>query len=99
MDIAVALNIQTFAQLVSNQAAAIQARSSALIDFTIGSIMRAFIEATASVALWLEGLIAYVLTLTRAGTSQGTDLDSWMNDYGVIRLSSSFAAGAVTFSR
>lgn len=94
-----ALNIQTFAQLVSNQAAAIQARSSALIDFTIGSIMRAFIEATASVALWLEGLVAYVLTLTRAGTSQGTDLDSWMNDYGVIRLSSSFAAGTVTFAR
>jgi uncharacterized phage protein gp47/JayE len=93
------LNIQTFAQLVSNQAAAIQAQSRALIDFTIGSIMRAFIEATSAIALWLEGLVVYVLALTRAATSQGTDLDSWMNDYGVARLSSSFAAGDVTFSR
>jgi uncharacterized phage protein gp47/JayE len=95
----VPLNIQTFAQLVSNQAAAIQARSTALIDFTTGSIMRAWIEATSSVALWLESIVAYVLTLTRAATSQGTDLDSWVNDYGVTRLSSSFAAGTVTFAR
>ena len=94
-----ALNIQTFAQLVSNQAAAIQARATALIDFTIGSIMRAFIEANASVALWLEGLVVYVLSLTRAATSQGTDLDSWVNDYGLIRLSASLASGDVTFAR
>jgi phage-related baseplate assembly protein len=95
----VALNIQTFAQLVSNQAAAIQAKSTALIDFTIGSIMRAWIEATSSVALWLESVVVYVLSLTRAATSQGADLDSWGNDYGITRLSSSFAAGTVTFSR
>lgn len=61
--------------------------------------MRAWIEATAAVALWLQGLIAYVLTLTRAQTSSGTDLDSWMAQFGVIRLSSSLAAGAVTFAR
>ena len=94
-----AINIQTFAQLVSNQAAAIQARSTALIDFTIGSIMRAWIEATASVALGLEGMAVYVLSLTRAATSQGTDLDSWVNDYGMTRLSLSSAAGTVTFAR
>jgi hypothetical protein len=33
-----------FKAVIISRAAAIQARSSALIDFTIGSIMRAFIE-------------------------------------------------------
>ena len=94
-----ALNVQSFATLVENQAAAIQANATALLDFTVGSIMRAFIEAVAAVALWLESLIVYTLSLTRAATSQGTDLDSWMNDYGLDRPSASVAAGAVTFSR
>lgn len=93
------LNLKTFALLVEDQAAAIQARATALIDFTIGSILRSFIEATASVIVWLEGLAVYVLSLTRATTSQGADLDTWLNQFGVIRLSSSFAVGGVTFSR
>lgn len=94
-----ALNLQSFATLVENQAAAIQARATTLIDFTIGSILRSFIEAVAAVALWLQGLVLYTLSLTRASTSQGTDLDSWMNDYGVARLGASLSAGALVFSR
>lgn len=94
-----ALNLKTFANLVSDQAAAVQANSARLIDFTIGSIMRAWIESTSAVALWLQGRIAYVLIRTRAADCQGDDLDSWMNDYGITRLSLSFSAGAVTFSR
>lgn len=94
-----ALNLRSFAQLVEDQAAAIQARSIALIDFTTGSITRSFIESVAAVSLWIESLLVYLLSLTRAATSQGTDLDSWMNDYGVLRLSASLASGAVTFSR
>lgn len=94
-----ALNLQSFAQLIANQAAAIQSQATALIDFTIGSIMRAFIEGVASVCLWLESLIVYVLSLTRAQTSTGTDLDSWMAQFTVKRLSSSFSSGAVTFAR
>ncbi len=94
-----ALNLRSFAQLVEDQAAAVQARATALLDFTTGSIMRSFIEAVAGVALWLESQIVYVLSLTRAATSRGTDLDSWMNDYGVTRLAASLSAGSVTFSR
>ena len=32
--------------------------------------------------LWLQGLIVYVLTLTRFATSVGADADSWGADFG-----------------
>lgn len=93
------LTLKSFASLVSDQAAAIQARATALVDLTIGSVLRSFIEAVAAEALALESSIVYTMSLTRAATSQGTDLDSWWNDYGLTRLGASFSAGTVTFSR
>ncbi|MDP9055891.1 MAG: baseplate J/gp47 family protein [Pseudomonadota bacterium] len=94
------LQTQTFDQLVQTEAAAIQAGSGgALIDFSVGSILRAFAEAVAMVAMWLQGLILQLLTTTRAATASGTDLDSWMADYGVTRLPAAAAAGTVIFSR
>ncbi|KAA0685993.1 baseplate protein [Neorhizobium sp. P12A] len=93
------LNIKTFATLVRDQATAIQAKANALVDFTVGSILRSVAESNAGVALWLESLILKVLALTRAATSNGSDLDSWVGDYGLTRLSSTAAAGSVTYSR
>ncbi|HYA07475.1 MAG TPA: baseplate J/gp47 family protein [Xanthobacteraceae bacterium] len=93
------LNLKSIATLVSNQAAAIQANASALIDFSVGSVLRAVVEANAAVAVWLQGLVLVVLQVSRLATSVGTDVDSFVNDYGVYRLSSSNAVGQVTFSR
>lgn len=93
------LNIKTFATLVRDQATAIQAKANALVDFTVGSILRSVSESNAGVGLWLESLILQVLALTRAATSSGTDLDSWVADYGLTRLSSTAAVGSVTYSR
>lgn len=93
------LNVKSFAQMVQDQAAAVQTRAKALVDFTVGSILRAVSEANASVGLWLQGLILQVLTLTRLATSTGTDVDSWVNDWGVTRLAATLSAGSVTFSR
>jgi len=93
------LNVQSFDQLVASQAAAIQGSASPLLDFSIGSILRAIAEGNAGVLLWLQGLIIQVLTTTRAATSAGADLDSWVADYGVSRLSAVPASGQVTFSR
>lgn len=93
------LNIKSFATLVRDQATAIQAKANALVDFTVGSILRSVAEANAGVALWLESLILQVLALTRAATSNGSDLDSWVADYGLTRLASAAAAGSVTYSR
>ncbi|HUN43479.1 MAG TPA: baseplate J/gp47 family protein [Acetobacteraceae bacterium] len=57
------------------------------------------LEASASVALWLQWLILLVLQMTRAATSSGADLDSWMADFSLTRLPASPATGTVTFSR
>ena len=47
----------------------------------------------------MQWLVLQVLTLTRAGTSTGTDLDSWMADFNLVRLPGVASAGSVTFSR
>ena len=81
------LETKDFDTLVEEQAAIVQGSSSrALLDFSIGSILRAIVEAYAAVAMWLQGLILSVLSLTRAATSSGSDLDSWMADFGLTRL-------------
>ncbi len=93
------LNIKSFTTLVRDQATAIQAKANSLIDFTIGSVLRSVIESNGGVGLWLQSLILQVLALTRASTSSGSDLDSWMADYGLARLGSTGAVGNVTYSR
>jgi uncharacterized phage protein gp47/JayE len=93
------LQLRDFAALVSQGAAAVQAASRALIDLSVGSVLRAVLEANASIALWLQWLIVQVLSMTRASTSEGADLDSWMQDYGVARLPAVAASGQVRFAR
>lgn len=94
-----ALSTQDFTTLVRNQVAAIQGAARVLVDLTVGSILRAVVEANAAVVLWLQGLILQLLATTRAATASGTDLDSWVADYGVTRLVAVAATGQVAFSR
>jgi uncharacterized phage protein gp47/JayE len=94
-----ALATQDFTTLVRNMVAAVQAGASTLLDMTAGSVLRAVIEAVASVLLWLQSLILQVLALTRAATSADADLDSWAADFGQTRLGADTATGTVTFSR
>lgn len=93
------LSLQTFTSLVQNMAAAVQSAATQLLDLTVGSTLRAVLEANASVALWMQWLILQVLQTTRAATSVGTDLDSWMADMSLSRLPAVPAVGSVTFSR
>lgn len=93
------LNTKNFSQLTQAFAAGVQSRSTDLIDFSVGSILLAVAEADSAQALWLQALIIQTLAVTRAQTSQGTDLDTFVNQFGVTRLGSSFATGLVTFSR
>ena len=51
------LQLQDFTTLVRNMAAGVQGSASALIDLTTGSVLRAILEANASLALWLQWLI------------------------------------------
>src|ERR1700722_18106383 len=93
------LQVYTFSELVSQIATAIQGSASALYDFTVGSTLRAIAEATSAVVLWLQAIILQLLTVTRAATSVGSDLDSFMADYGVTREAAVASTGQVTFSR
>lgn len=93
------LQLQTFTALVQNMAAAVQSAAGQLLDLTVGSTLRAVLEANASIALWMQWLILQVLQTTRAATSTGTDLDSWMADLSLTRLPAVTASGHVTVSR
>ena len=93
------LPLQNFSALMQTMAAAVQGAASQLLDLTVGSVLRAILEANASVALWIQWLIVQVLGVARAATSTGSDLDSWMADFSFTRLPATFAQGSVTFSR
>jgi uncharacterized phage protein gp47/JayE len=94
-----AIQTQSFTTIVGNAVTAVQGASKQLIDMTVGSVLRAFIEAVAALALWLQGVALQIASLTRFATSSGADADSWAADYGFVRLSSQVASGAVTFAR
>lgn len=94
------LNTQTFAQLVGNQVTAIQGGAANLVDLAVGSILRVVVEANAAMVLWLQGLILQLLTVTRLATSSGSDVDSFIADFGMTpRIAAQSASGLVTFSR
>ncbi|MBS0558422.1 MAG: baseplate J/gp47 family protein [Proteobacteria bacterium] len=93
------LSLQNFGTLVQNMAAAVQSSAAQLVDMSVGSVLRALLEANASVGLWMQWLILQVLQTTRASTSVGPDLDSWMADFALLRLPAVTATGVVTFSR
>lgn len=93
------LPVQDFATLVKTQASAVAAASQQLVDTSVGSVLRALLEANASVGLWVQWLILQVLAITRAATSNGVDLDSWIADFGLTRLPAAPAAGQVQLSR
>jgi len=93
------LNLKGFSQLVQDMGAALQSSAVSLVDVSVGSVVRAIFEANASVVLWLQWLVLCVLQTTRASTSSGPDLDSWMLDFGQTRLPAAPATGIVSFSR
>ena len=93
------LTLQNFSTLVEGMAAAVQGAAASLLDLTVGSVLRAILEANASVALWLQWLIVQVLATTRLATSTGADCDSFGADFGFTRLPAVAASGQVTFSR
>lgn len=93
------LSLRTFSTLVQDMAATVQGSAAQLLDLTVGSTLRAVLEANASIGLWMQWLILLVLRTTRAATSSGSDLDSWMADMTLSRLPAAPATGTATFSR
>lgn len=94
-----ALNTLSFTTLVRQQVAVIQAACSTVLTFIVGSLELARVQAVAGVSMWLQSLIMQLLNTTRLSTSTGTDVDSFVGDFGLIREAAVPATGAVTFSR
>ena len=93
------LPTRSLTAIVQSFAANVQGRAANLIDFSVGSTLRAIAEATAAVSLWLQGIALQILALTRASTSTESDLDSFFADFGLVRLGATLASGQVTFAR
>ena len=80
------LPTRNLTDIVRDMSAAVTASAGRLIDISIGSVLRAIIEANAAIVLWVQWLVVLTLQTTRAATSTGTDLDSWMADFSLSRL-------------
>jgi len=93
------LPILSFDELVTSQVTAMQAAAGVPIDFTVGAVFRALVESNAGNGLWLQSTAQALSDVTRASTSQGNDLDTWMAQFNFFRLLAIAASGFVTFSR
>jgi uncharacterized phage protein gp47/JayE len=93
------LTLKGLARLVQDQAAAVQAKSAAILDFSAGSVLRAFVESNAAVGVWLQALVLKVLAASRLSTAAGSDVDTFIQDFGLTRLAASSSSGLVSFSR
>src|SRR5580692_883573 len=93
------LPTRTLTDIVRDMSAAITASAGRLVDISVGSVLRAIIEANAAIVLWVQWLVLVTLQTTRAATSTGTDLDTWMADFSLLRLPAVASTGVATFSR
>lgn len=94
-----AISTQSFSVVVSNIASAIQGAANSLIDFTVGSVLRAIAEAVAAITMWLQGIALQILALARFATSSGADADSWGAQFQFFRLPARASTGPVTLAR
>lgn len=90
---------KTFATLVSNFAAAVQARAAVLQDFRKGSLNLAIGQAISGVVLWLQGLVLQLLKSARLSTATGNDVDTFVADFLMTRIGPIAASGPEVFSR
>ena len=94
-----AVSTQTFSQFVSNSVAAIQGLASQLVDLTVGSVLRSFVDSYSFLALWFQGAALQIASIARLATSSGADVDSFLADFGATREGGDQASGQVTFAR
>ena len=94
------LQLQDFTTLVRNYGRQpSRAARKVVLDLTAGSVLRAILEANASVALWLQWISRPDPRRHPGRHVLGPDLDSWVADFGLARLPGQAAVTAVTFAR
>jgi len=55
-------------------------------------------ESVSGLGLWLQYIALQILTTARLSTSAGVDVDSFVGDFGMTRLTGTAATGEVTFT-
>ena len=93
------LRTKAFPAIMRDSIAYVQSSGSRLIDFSVGSSLRAVLEASAGIGLWMQSELLRVAAASRLSSSSGADAESFVADYGLSRLPAVPAFGNVTFSR
>jgi hypothetical protein len=83
-------------QLVANMTTAYGGSLGILPNLLEGDPELAIFEGTATQGGWLQYVAQLIWTAARASTATGSDLDSFVNDFGLTRLPATFAQGPVT---
>lgn len=92
------ISSKSIAGFVSDMIATWQAQTGLSIPFSSGDPLLAFWQSVATQLDFLQAQIAIVLSLARASTSTGADLDSWMAQFQFFRLQAVPGTGQETFS-
>lgn len=93
------LPIKTDKELINSQVNAMQASAGTILDFSQGSDYLAIVESNMGNSLWLQALITALQSLTRLSTSTGSDIDTFVGDFGLKRKVAGAAFGLCAFSR
>lgn len=92
------LALRSYATTVSQAVSAAQGACASLLDLAVGTPGRAILEAVSGIGLWLQYVALQILTRNRLATSTGTDVDTFIADFGLTRLAGTAATGAVVMT-
>src|ERR1700744_2456182 len=67
--------------------------------FSSGDVLLALFQSVSVQLDFLQAQVQVVLNLSRAQTSTGADLDSWMAQFSFLRLPATYATGPELFLR
>lgn len=93
------ITLRQFADVLTSMVNAVTTKAKAPVDTTVGSAVRAILEASALQDSYLLGQVLAVQNIQRAATATGLDLDSFFADFAFTRLPATQALGQVTFTR
>jgi len=88
----------SYADLLSNLIAVWAANTGAQPQLNSGDPLLAIFQAFATEGVFLENMATQLAALTRAQTSQGANLDTWMAQFQFTRLPAEPATGSVLLS-
>lgn len=93
------LPVITFNQFVANISNSLVNGTPQITNLTPGSVAYAFAQALGASSISLQQLMVHIANITRLATSYGTDVDSFVGDWGLTRLPAVQATGDITLTR